>query len=105
MLGERPPMPAWQIAEPKISDPNAQEIFDAVSNGLEHAPNLPIYSLTQSNAKTRGRHGAKPRNFRALTIKKNPTLHLWRERRIPRSIQRDLILLVDLETGMGEALC
>ena len=98
-------MPAWQIAEPKISDPNAQEIFDAVSNGLEHAPNLPIYSLTQGNAQARGRHGSKLRNFRALTIKKNPMLQLWRERRIPRPIQCDLILLVDLEMGMGEALC
>ena len=98
-------MPAWQIAEPKISDPNAQEIFDAVSNGLKHAANLPIYSLPQGNAKTRGRHEAKPRNFRALTIKKNPTLQLCRERRIPRPIQCDLILLVDLEMGMGEALC
>jgi hypothetical protein len=45
MLRERPPMPAGQIAEPKISDSNTQKMFDAVSDGLKHAPNLPIYSL------------------------------------------------------------
>jgi len=46
-------MPGWQIAEPKISDSNAEKPFDAVSNSLEHAPNLPVYSLPQDNAKTR----------------------------------------------------
>jgi hypothetical protein len=45
MLRERPPMPAGQIAEPKISDSNTPKMFDAVSDGLKHAPNLPIYSL------------------------------------------------------------
>jgi hypothetical protein len=45
-------MPAGQIAKPKISDSNAHKMFDAVSDGLEHAPNLPIYSLSQNDAKT-----------------------------------------------------
>ena len=71
MLRERPPMPAGQIAEPKISDSNTQKMFDAVSDGLKHAPNLPIYSLPQDNAKTRRREGTKARNLRALAIKNN----------------------------------
>ena len=98
-------MPGRQIAERKISDSNAEKSFDAVSNSLEHSPNLPVYSLPQDNAKTRRRDGAKPRNFRALSIKKDPALEPWSERRIPRSIQRDLIFLVDLETGVGKPLC
>jgi hypothetical protein len=97
-------MPARQVAEPKISDSNAEKPFDAVSDSLEHAPNLPIYSLPQDNAKTSRREGAKPRKFRALAIKKNPALQLWSERWIPRSIQRDLIFLVDLETGVRKPL-
>ena len=97
-------MPTWQIAEPKISGSNAEKSFDAVSEGLEHAPNLPIYSLSQDNAKTRGRQKAKPRNLRALAIKKDPAFQLWRERRIPRSIQCDLIFFVDLKPGVGELL-
>jgi len=97
-------MPARQIAEPKISDSNAQKMFDAVSNGLEHAPNLPIYSLPQDNAKTRRREGTKLRKFRALAVKNNSAQQLWSQRRIPRSIQRNLIFLVDLETGVGEPL-
>jgi hypothetical protein len=64
-------MPAGQIAEPKISDSNAEKSFDAVSGGFEHAPNLPIYSLPQDNAKTRRRQGKKPRNVRTLAIKNN----------------------------------
>jgi len=104
MLRQRPPMPAGQIAEPKISDSNTQKMFDAVSDGLKHAPNLPIYSLPQDNAKTRRREGTKARNLRALAIKNNSAQQLWSKRRIPRSIQCDLIFLVDLETGVGESL-
>src|SRR5215208_5790040 len=99
-----PPMPAGQIAEPKISGSNAEKSFDAVSERLEHAPNLPIYSLPQDNAQTRRREGKKPHNFRTLAIKNNSAQELWSKRRIPRSIQRDLIFLVDLEAGMGEPL-
>ena len=97
-------MPARQIAEPEISDSNAKKTFDAISDGLEHAPNLPIYSLPQDNVKPRRRQGTKPSNFRALAIKKNSVQQLRSERRVPRPIQRDLILLVDLETGVGETL-
>src|SRR5436309_12610108 len=97
-------MPARQIAEPKISDSNAQKMFDAVSDGLEHAPNLPIYSLPQDNTKTRRRQGTKLRKFRALAVKNNSAQQRWSKRRIPRSIERNLIFLVDLETGVGEPL-
>src|SRR5262249_43381941 len=97
-------MPALQIIKLEIADPNAEEVFDAISDGFKHATNLPIYSLPQDNAKTCRRDGAKPRNFRALSIKKNSTQQLGSERRIPRSIQRQFIFFVDFETGMGEAL-
>jgi hypothetical protein len=70
-------MPTRQIAEPKISDSNAEKSLDAVSDGLEHAPNLPIYSLPQDNAKTRRRQGKKPRNLRTLAIKNNSAQELW----------------------------
>jgi len=69
-------MPARQIAEAKISDSNAQKMFDAVSDGLEHTPNLPIYSLPQDHAKTRRREGTKLRKFRALAVKNNSAQQL-----------------------------
>jgi hypothetical protein len=103
-LRQYSPMPARQIPKPKISKSNTQEIFDAVSDGLEHAPNLPIYSLPQDNAMARRRRGAKPGNLRALTIKKNPAQEFRSLHRIPRSIQRHLIFLFDLETRVGEVL-
>jgi hypothetical protein len=70
-------MPARQIAQPKISDSNAEKSFDVVSDGLEHAPNLPIYSLPQDSAKTCRRQGKKPRNLRTLAIKNNSAQELW----------------------------
>lgn len=79
-------------------------MFNTVSDGLEHAPNLPIYSLEQDNAKTRRRQGTKVRNFRTLAIKKNSAQQLRSKRRIPRSIQRDFIFLIYLKTRVGEAL-
>jgi hypothetical protein len=103
-LCQRSPMPAWQIAKPKSSDSNAEKMFDAVSNDLEHAPNLAIDSLPQNNAKARRRQGMKPRNFRALAIKNNAAQQLRSEHRVPRSIQRDLVLFVYLEAGMREPL-
>jgi hypothetical protein len=103
-LCQRPPMPAWQIAKPKVSDSNAEKMFDAVSDDLEHAPDLAIDSLAQNNAKARRRQGMKPRNFRALAIKNNATQQLRSEHRVPRSIQCDLVLFVYLEAGVGEPL-
>ena len=67
-------MPARQIAEPKISDSNAEQSFDAVSDGLKHAANLPIYSLPQDNAK---RVGERERS-RGIFAR-------WPSRTIPRS--------------------
>ena len=47
-------MSLGQIAQPKISDSDADKMFDAVANGFKHTMNLPIYSLLQHNAQTRG---------------------------------------------------
>ncbi len=44
-----------QVTKPKSSDANAEKMFDAVACGFKHAANLPIYSLQQHNAQTRGR--------------------------------------------------
>src|SRR5436309_14804496 len=91
-------MPAWQIPEPKVSDSNAEKPFDAVSDSFEHAPNLPVYSLPQDQAKTRRRARANLRNFRALAIERSSAFQLRSKCRIPWSVERELIFLVHLET-------
>jgi hypothetical protein len=48
-------MSLGQIAQPKISDSDAEKMFDAVANSFKHTTNLPIDSLLQHNAQTRGR--------------------------------------------------
>jgi len=64
-------MSARQVAKPKISDADANEIFDAITNGFEHTANLAIYSLSQNNAQADGRHGVESRNPCSLTVEKN----------------------------------
>jgi hypothetical protein len=97
-------MPGGQISKPQISNSNPDKTFDAVSDGLQHATNLPIYSLPQDNAKTRRRQGAKPGKLRVPAIEKNSAPQLRSERWIPRPIQHDLILFVQVETGVGKPL-
>jgi hypothetical protein len=97
-------MPAWQIAEPKISDSNTEKMLDAVSNGFKHPANLAIYSLSQHNAQTRRRYGMKSRNFRPLAIEKNSAQQFRRERWIPRAIHRHLVFLLDLVTWVRKPL-
>jgi len=48
-------MPARQIGKTKISNANAEKMFDAVASGFKHAANLPIDSLLQYNTQPRGR--------------------------------------------------
>jgi hypothetical protein len=44
---------AREIAKPKISNSNAEKVLHTVFDGLEHAPNLTIYSLAQNDPNTR----------------------------------------------------
>ena len=48
-------MTTRQVAKPQISDANANEVFDAITNGFEHTANLAIDSLSQDNAQPDGR--------------------------------------------------
>jgi hypothetical protein len=97
-------MPARQIGKPKIPDANAEKMFDAVANGFKHAANLPIDSLLQHNAQTRGRDWMKSRDSGSLAIEKNSPQQFRRECWVPRPIQRHLILLVGLIARMSKPL-
>ena len=48
-------MSARQIGKTKISNANAEKMFDVVANCFKHAANLPIDSLLQHNTQPRGR--------------------------------------------------
>jgi len=65
------PVTARQVAKPKISDANANETFDAITNGFEHAANLAINALPQDHAQSRRRDGMQSRNLCLLTVEKN----------------------------------
>jgi hypothetical protein len=98
-------MTAWQVAKPKISDANANEIFDAITNGFEHTANLAIDSLSQDNAQADGRHGVESRNPCSLTVEKNSAEQFRRKFGVPRAIQCHFVFLLNFVTWMSEALC
>jgi hypothetical protein len=64
-------MPTRQIGESKISKSNTDKMFNAVPHSFKHAANLPIDSLLQHNAQTRGRDGVKLCQFCSLAVEKN----------------------------------
>jgi hypothetical protein len=103
-LCQCPPMPARQIAKPKIADSNTDKMLHVISDRLEHAANLTIDSLPQHDAQTRRRDGLQPHNLCSLITEMNPAQQSWRECRIPRLTQGHLVFLFDLETWMREAL-
>src|SRR6266705_6636262 len=94
------PMTAWQVAKPKISDANANEIFDAITNSFEHTANLAIDSLSQDNAQADGRHGVESRNPCSLTVEKNSAQQFRRKFGVPRAIQCHFIFLLNFVTWM-----
>jgi hypothetical protein len=79
-------MTARQVAKPEIGYSNANKIFDPITDGFEHTPNLTVNSLAQHNAQANGRNGVKSRSRGSLTVEKNPAQQFWRERDIPRPI-------------------
>jgi hypothetical protein len=64
-------MTPWQIAEPHRPDSNADKTFHAITDGFEHAPNLPIDSLPQYNPQMRWRNRMELHNFCSPIIEKN----------------------------------
>jgi hypothetical protein len=89
-----------QVSKPKISDANANEIFDAITNGFEHTANLAIDSLSQDNAQADGRHGVESRNPCSVTVEKNSTQQFRRKFGVPRAIQSHLIFFLNFVTWM-----
>jgi hypothetical protein len=97
-------MTARQIAETKISDSGSDKTFDAIPQRFKHAPDLAINPLSQHDTQYRRRNGVQPRNLRALTRYKDAVQQSPCEGRLPVSIQRELVFLVDFETRMGKVL-
>jgi len=95
---------AWQIVEAQISDSNAYEPFHFITNLLKHAANLTIYALAQSDPQTCWGDGMQTRDLGALTVERNPAQQFGSKRRIPLPVERYFIFLVDLVTGMSEAM-
>jgi hypothetical protein len=98
-------MTAREVAKPKISDPHADKMLDAITDGLEHTANLTIDSLSQDNAQADGRHRVESRNFGSLTVQDNSAQQFRREHGIPWPIQGHFVFLVDFVTRMRQPLC
>src|SRR5882724_787584 len=79
------PVTARQVAKPKISDANANEIFDAITDGFEYTTNLAIDSLSQDDAQADGRRRMESRNPCSLTVEKNSAQQFRRKFGVPRA--------------------
>jgi len=97
-------VPVRQIGKSDISESNTHEMLNAVPNSFKHAANLPIYSLVQHNAQTRGRNVVKSRDLCSVAVEKNSAQQFWREGWVPRVIQRHFIFFVDLESRVSKSL-
>jgi hypothetical protein len=93
-------MTARQLAKPKICDANANEIFDAITNGFKHTANLAIDSLSQDKAQPDGRHRMEARNPCSLTVEKNSAQQFRRKFGVPRAIQCHFIFLLNFVAWM-----
>ena len=98
-------MAAWQAAEPKISDANANEIFDAITDGFKHTANLAIDSLSKDNAQADGGHRVESRNPCSLSVEQNSAQQFRRKLGVPRAIQCHFVFLLNFVTWMRQALC
>jgi hypothetical protein len=105
IFGQWTPMTARQTAKPKISDADANEFFNAITNSFEHTANLAIDSLSQHNAHTNGRHGVESRNPCSLTVEENSAHQFRRKFGVPRAIQRRFVFLLNFVAWMRQALC
>jgi hypothetical protein len=97
-------VPVRQIGKSEISESKTHEMFNAVTKSFKHAANLPINSLVQHNAQTRGRNVVKSRDLCSVAVEKNSAQQFWREGWVPRVIQRHFIFFVDFESRVSKSL-
>ena len=93
-------MTARQVAKPKISDANANEMFDAITNGFEYTANLAIDSLSKNNAQADGRHGVESRNPCLLTVEINSAQQFRCQFGVPPAIQCHFVFLLNFVAWM-----
>ena len=97
-------MPAWQIAEPQISNARADQFFHLIAGIVKHPANLPVDSLAQDHAQFDRRELLNAFQLRAFSIEHDAAQQFRRIFRIPRFVECDFVFFVDLETRMRQAL-
>ena len=97
-------MSARQIAEAELADPRANEPLHFVSDLVKHPANLAVNALSQDDSQSDRLDRMDSVQPRALTVEHDSLEEFRRESRIPGTIESDLVFLLDLVTGMGQAL-
>jgi len=97
-------MAARKVAEAQTADPDADKSFHFVADFVKHPPNLAIDSLAQGHAQSCRLDGKNFFETSALTVERDAVKQFWRERGVPRPVERDLVFLLDLVTRVGETL-
>lgn len=76
-----------------------------ITDSLEHSANLSIDALAKHHPQPGGGQATQISDPSAFSIEHDAAHQSGREGAIPWRVQRDFILLVDLEPGMSEMLC
>lgn len=71
---------------------------------FKHSADLPVDSLTQNHSQMGWIDRMNALDPRAFSIERDSALQLWRQSRIPLSIQKYVVFLVDLVPRMSELL-
>ena len=88
----------------QVTDSNADEAFHVVADFVKHPANLAVDSLTQNDPQSSGLERVNPFQAGTLAVERHAFEELRRERRIPRTVNRDFVFLLDFVTRVGEAL-
>src|SRR3954465_5889983 len=97
-------MAARKIAERQPCNSDSDEPFHFVTDFVKHAANLAIDSLPQDHAQSSWFNEMDFLETGALAIEHHAAKEFRSERRVPGTIKRYFVFLLDLVTRMGEAL-
>jgi hypothetical protein len=97
-------MAARQITQVQPSDPNADKPFHFISYVVKHPANLAVDALSQNDSQSDRLDRMDSVQPRALTVEHDSLEEFRRQRRIPGTIESNLVFLLDFVPGMGQAL-
>ena len=97
-------MSARQIAEPQGPDARPHQSLHLVADPIKHAADLAVNALAENHAHPDRRGRKELLDARSLAIEHDSAQEFGCERRVPRTVEGDLVFFFDFVTWMREPL-